>query len=172
MKRPSSGAAQSQVRLYGLIDPGWLFIVIGLAVLASGLLLPSWREKLELRSQLTHADLVESQMKNRMMKSTSMLDDLSQGDDSVISRVSMSDRNMLQPGDEPVIRDLEAPSEVLQWLDASIHQQETRGAAVVASMVPRSQLEQLATGPWRLWFLGAGAMCLCLGLVLGPSRQK
>ncbi len=84
----------------------------------------------------------------------------------------MSDRNDLQPGDEPVMRDLEAPGEVLQWLDASIRQQEIRESKVVASMASRSPLERLATGPWRLWFLGSGAMCLCLGLVLGPSRQK
>ena len=175
MERPSpssSGSDARPVEVLGLIDPGWLFIVIGLAVLASGLLLPSWREKLELESQLDYSGLVESQMKNRMVKSTSMLDQLSHGDQSVIKRVSMSDRNVLQSGDEPVMRDLEAPSEVLQWLDASIRQREAHDATILASIASRSQLEQLATGPWRLWFLGGGAMCLCLGLVLGPSRQK
>ena len=175
MKTPSFFQSQSESGssdLMGWIDPGWLFIIIGLVVLASGLLLPSWREKLELESQLEHAAMVESQMKNRMVKSTSMLDQISHGDQSVIQRVTMSDRNVIQPGDEPVMRDLEAPSEVLQWLDASIRQHEAHGGTVLASIASQSKLERLATGPWRLWFLGGGAMCLCLGLVLGPSRQK
>ena len=100
-----------------------------------------------------------------------MMDRLQQGDSSVLKRVLMADRNQRAHG-EPVLRDLAAPSEVLQWLEASVQQAEELEPGVVVDMTARSPLEDLVTGPWRLWLLAGSAMLLCLGLVMEPSRSS
>ena len=150
------------------IDPGWLFVVVGIAILASGILLPAWRENQSLQRQLEQVKLAESQVQDRLARSTLMLDQL-RTDDSVARRISRADLNQLDPGDEPVLRDLSSPSDVLQWLDASAQQSEQLLEMENLNEAAFSQLEVMATGARRLWFLGAGAMCLCIGLALTPS---
>jgi len=152
-------------------DPGWLFIVAGLAILASGILLPVWRENQMLDRRLEQSRLAESQVQDRLTQSTMMLDQL-RGNQDVIRRIARADLNRLNPGDEPVMRDLASPTGVLQWLDASAVQAESAKNPLDDADMTQSRLELMATGPRRLWFLGAGVMCLCIGLVLSPSQSK
>ncbi|MEE2907216.1 MAG: hypothetical protein VX527_05215 [Planctomycetota bacterium] len=171
----SSHFLQDRIRAWSRparwVDPGWLFVLVGLAMLASGMLLPAWRENQSLQHQLEHARSAEARIQGRLARSTMMLDQL-HTDDEVARRVTRADLNLLDPGDEPILRDLSSPSDVLQWLDASAQQADDLGPLNLASMGPRSTLEIMATGTRRLWFLGAGAMCLCIGLVLGPSNSN
>ncbi|MCH2133696.1 MAG: hypothetical protein MK116_08090 [Phycisphaerales bacterium] len=154
------------------IDPGWLFVLVGLAVLVAGILVPAWRQNQGLQDQLSDARQAESRAVHRLDRTVSMLDQLTSGEGEVHRRVSMAERNEVQPGDELVLRDLGAPAEVLQWLDASVDQADQIHGGTVVSAQAISSLEAVATGPSRLWFLAAGAMCLCLGLVLGPSSTR
>ena len=140
-------------------------------MLASGMLLPAWRENQSLQLQLEQARSAESRIQGRLARSTMMLDQL-HTDHEVTSRVSRADLNLLAPGDEPILRDLASPSDVLQWLDASAQQAEDLRELDSAFVGPFTPLETLATGPRRLWFLGAGAMCLCIGLVLSPTGSS
>ena len=155
----------------GGFDPGWLFIIVGLVILSSGILLPAWRENQLLDHRLEQSRLAESRVQERLAHSTVMLDQL-RTDQDVVRRVARADLNVVAAGDEPVLRDLASPSDVLQWLDASAKQTDSGNLKTMEVHMAQSRLELLATGPRRLWFLGAGVMCLCMGLVMSPAASR
>lgn len=150
------------------MDPGWLFVVLGVIVLSAGILIPAIQENRLLEQQLDVARMAESRSQEHLARSTSLLDQMHR-DDETVMRIWNADLNRTPQGSKPVLRDLEAPSDVLQWLDASTSQSVMLSEASVEFQYRPSLLERMASGPRRLWFLGAGGMCLCVGLVMGPT---
>ena len=150
------------------MDPGWLFVVLGIIVLSAGILIPAIQENRLLGEQLRVARQMESRSQEHLTRSTALLDQMHR-DEETVRRIWNADLNRTPQGSEPVLRDLEAPSDVLQWLDASAGQSVALSRSSSSVEFKPSLLERMASGPRRLWFLGAGGMCLCIGLVMGPT---
>ncbi|MBG84285.1 MAG: hypothetical protein CMJ40_07055 [Phycisphaerae bacterium] len=153
------------------LDAGWLFVLLGMIVLSTGILIPAVQENRLLGQQLEIARIAESRSQAYLARSTALLDQMHR-DDETVARIWNADLNRTPHGSEPVLRDLEAPSDVLQWLDASAKQSMVLAEGSPDLEFQPSLLERMASGPRRLWFLGAGGMCLCVGLVMGPNAAR
>tara|TARA_B100001059_G_scaffold123229_2_gene123162 strand:+ start:2444 stop:2965 length:522 start_codon:yes stop_codon:yes gene_type:complete len=165
---PQTSKTRRSSPAFGAFDPGWLFVLLGMIVLSAGILIPAIQENRVLGEQLRLARQMESRSQQHLTRSTSLLDQMYR-DDATLRRIWNADLNRTPQGSEPVLRDLEAPSDVLQWLDASAGQSVLLSEASSEIELQPSLLERMASGPRRLWFLGAGGMCLCVGLVMGPT---
>ena len=142
--------------------------MLGMIVLSAGILIPAVQENRMLGHQLRMARIAESRSQEHLARSTALLDQMHR-DDETVARIWNADLNRTPQGSEPVLRDLEAPSDILQWLDASAGQSVNLSEASPDVEYQPSLLERMSSGPRRLWFLGAGGMCLCVGLVMGPT---
>lgn len=167
----ASRATQPLFRL----EPGWLFLLPGLALLGATVLIPAQDDLNEARWKRDRAVAIESNRLDRLDHYGSYLEALDRGEDSVVLSLAAAQLNMAPEGRQPVIA----------LSDAS-----RRDASVFPSLEPdppalppapdlsnRSRLARLATGARsRLWLIAGGALCVMLGLLppvtrAGSSRE-
>lgn len=145
-----------------LIDPGWLFLIAGLVLLAATLLIPAFESLDDTRWQRDRALAVEKHRLARLARYSDYLGALEREEPALILSLAASQLNQIPEGREAI---LEAP------LDA------TSSASVFAGLEPPmvrlperetrpSLLERLTTGdrtrPWLLW---AATVCLFIGVL-------
>lgn len=173
---PASLAAMAQARtveqaarLGPLLDPGWLFLLAGIALLSATVLLPAQQDLEDVRFYLRRAQTAEQHRLARMENYTRYLGDLQRGDEVTVRSLAAMQLNQAPQGTELLVPSGELPQ---------------RTASVFANLEPpplvlpekpvrdRSILEQWATdNRARLWLMAAGALCLLIGL-LPPSRPR
>ncbi|MCA9296745.1 MAG: hypothetical protein KC983_09505, partial [Phycisphaerales bacterium] len=150
------------------IDPGWLYVLSGLAICAACILLPNQKPIDELLNQQAAMETDRDFLVARLEAHARFLDRLEQGDPVLWRRLAASQLNILPTSDTPVLVNTASPPTVTDLIDASVPL--PQAASLVS--VSTSRLSAAATGPNRLLFLASGALCLFVGLVLGPDRPK
>ena len=111
---------------------------------------------------------MESRSQEHLTRSTALLDQMHR-DEETVRRIWNADLNRTPQGSEPVLRDLEALRMYSSgWMHPPVSPSRLSRSSSSVEFKP-SLLERMASGPRRLWFLGAGGMCLCIGLVMGPT---
>ena len=142
------------------LDPGWLFLLPGVVILATTVLMPAHDDLARARAHRDKALALETYRSQRLANHLSYLDALQRGDETVLLDLAASQLN-LAPANRQVII---APAgmtdaSVLNRLDATY-------AAPIVSMPPDSLLHRLTTNRHtRLWMIAGGAMCVLYALL-------
>jgi ABC-type sugar transport system permease subunit len=148
-----------------IFDPGWLFLVAGLVLVASAVLVPASYDLWVLRAQQQQLAAQEQENYNRLEAYERFNTSLRAGDEQLIRRLAAAQLNRIPKGEKALLLAGTANQTPLEWVDASVK-------PVVASVTPfpDSLLSRLTLGRKALWVAGAGVMCVFLGLLLSPLR--
>lgn len=149
------------------IDPGWLFLIAGLALLAATMLIPAFDDLDEVRWQRDRALAVEHHRIDRLDRHGEYLGALHREEPALLISLAASQLNQIPRGKTPVLEasvDAASSASVFDALEpAPVLLPERRRVG--------SLLEWLATGErTRPWLLGAAGMCLFIG-VLPRTRR-
>ena len=148
------------------IDPGWLFILAGVAICAAGVLIPAQTDLLELHRQRQELRKAERFAWARLQAYQEFRDELKREDPALIRRLAAAQLNVVPAGATAVLRSPSSAS-VTDWIDATVPV-DRRPPQVMRE----STLAGLANGPRRLWFLAAGVLAVFIGLVVDPSMSS
>jgi hypothetical protein len=163
---PIDAGASRDRRPLVSIDAGWLFLLAGLAILVSTMLIPAYDDLAEAEWQRDRAVAIERHRLDRLGRYGAYLDAVQRGEESVVLSLAAEQLNKVPVGWRPLGQ---VPDPAL------------RGASVFPPLEPPplrveprlrvdSLLSRLATGEQsRLWMLVAGSVCVLLG-VLPPAR--
>jgi hypothetical protein len=148
-------------------DAGWLFVIAGLGVLASTVLIPAIEDLEEARWQRDRAIAIERHRLDRLERYGAYLDAVMRGEESVVLALAAEQLNRVPAGSRPLI---------------PVADPARRSASVFPSLEPPplkvpprvktdSLLARLATGESsRLAMLVLGAMCVLIGVLPPASR--
>jgi len=150
------------------IDPGWFFVLSGLVICAACVLLPSREPIRELMQQRNRLAAERNYIVARLEAHARFMDRLDADDETLVRRLAASQLNVVPVSERPVLVNIASPAAVTDWIDASVAPPDT----ALPSLPRQSRLAAAATGPNRLLFLASGALCLFVGLILGPDRPK
>jgi hypothetical protein len=151
------------------LDPGWLFLFPGLALLGATVLIPAQDDLSEARWKRDRAAAIERNRLDRLDHYGAYLEALDRGEDSVVLSLAAAQLNMAPEGHQPVSA-LSDPSRS----DASVFPSLEPDPPVLPAppdRTHRSKLAMLATGSRsRLWLIAGGALCVMIGLLPGARR--
>jgi len=148
------------------IDPGWPFLLAGLALCAAAALLPNERELDEMRRRLEVVRLDEDAYRRRIVAYGALLDGVMDPTDLLVAELAAAQLNLIPEDHEPVMRPLRPSLPVADW---ALDGLPVPGTSELPPPAPPSLLEALVLGGSRLWVIGAGAMSVFLGLVLAAT---
>lgn len=149
------------------LDPGWPFVLAGLALLVAGILIPAQRELHELRGQQQVAEATEARVYARLEAYDRFLTDLRAGDPDLVRRLAIANLNMVPKGEQSLLLTPGLNQTVAQWIDESVPP-----VTLTPEPYPDTLLGRLAVGPNRLWMLAASVFLLFIGLLFGPDPVR
>lgn len=150
------------------IDAGWLFLLGGLTIMCSAVLIPAHDDLALTRYERDRARAIESWHAQRVENYAAYLDALRDGDETLVLSLAAMQLNMIPAGTTPLV--------------TSVRPQAT-SASVFPELEPSfrhpplpefydSRLRRAASeGRTRLWMIAGGAMLVLFGL-LPPSRGR
>lgn len=150
-----------------ILDPGWLFLLAGLALLAATVVLPAQEDTAQARFYVERAREAEQHRLERLRRYTDYLDALNRGDPGTVRSLAASQLNQAPEN----LTTLMPPPEV-----------STRSASVFPALEPpplerrERRVEYSRLQRWalddrtRLWLLAGGVLLVFIG-ILPPSRR-
>lgn len=153
-------------------DPGWLFLIAGLALIGSAVIIPASEALNEARYARDRALVTETHRVARLEKHRAYLSALDERQPALIAQLKAIQLNQYPEGMRPLGElDIDqglASASVFGMLEPAVPEM----PAQPSHRTERSRLAELATGdPSRLWLIAGGGVCLLLG-VLPPSRKR
>lgn len=149
------------------LDPGWLFILAGLAVCAAGVLLPAQADLRALEDQLALLQGEEARAYQRLAAHADFIDQVDRGEPGIIKRLAAAQLNLVPEGDKPVLLSGGEASPVTEWIDATVDLN-----LRPPPIDPASTLSRWANGQSRLWMFGGGIMAVFIGLLISPEGSR
>lgn len=154
--------APRPARFTPLLDPGWLFLVSGLALLIATVLIPAYDDLADARYRRDVALAVESRALERVRRHADYLESLRRGDERLALSLAAQHLSLIPEGrrvvpleGEPAARDLN-PFAALEPPPVSVPRRAR----------PDSILQRWTTDDRsRLWLLAGGSMCILMGLL-------
>lgn len=152
------------------LDPGWLFLIAGLAILAVTVLIPAQHDLDIALWQRERAAVIEKHRLERIDHYAQYLKGLESGDQSVALSLAATQLNM-SPVDLVPLNPRQEPAS----LSASIFPHLEPAPAVLPgkpTVTERSSLlaRWAINDHTRLWMLAAGVLCILLGLLPAGTR--
>lgn len=149
-----------------LFDPGWLFLVAGVVLMAFTLLIPAFDDVETARHNLRRMQAVEGHRLDRLTNYHRYLEALDRGDEALVLSLAA-----IQLNKAPVGRALLVPGGDIAKRSASVFGGlEPPPLVLPERLVQRSTLETWAMGDRsRLLLIGFAGLCLLIG-ILPPSR--
>ncbi len=148
------------------VDPGWLFVIAGLAFIVAGVLIPAQRELHDLEQKLAVHLAFEARTLKQIEAYESFLKEINkpQPDEALVRRLAASQLNRMPKDAVPLLESPTLNDTVPEWIEASVD-------VKIPTPVPNPDtiLSRLATGPKRIWVLAMGAFLVFVGLMLAPS---
>lgn len=165
--RRYGSAVKRLEQLLALLDPGWLFIIAGLAMCAAAIIVPAQTDLGQLRQQLGELEEEEAMLAARLRAHAGFLDDLHRGDSALVKRLAAAQLNVVPEGERPVLLVRSASASVADWIEATVREQ-----PLARPESSSSALGRLTEGPQRLWLLGGSVFSVFVGLLLSPSASR
>ena len=155
-------------RPFTIFNPGWLFILAGIGILASTVLVPAQRELADARWARDRALEAQAHREARLENYREYLSALEQKQPSLVMALAASQLNQIPADRSPI----EGMTEVSR-ADASVFAAlEPRPMKELAQRRVDSVLARITSnGTTRLWLIAGGIVCLMLGL-LPASRPR
>jgi hypothetical protein len=146
-----------------LIDPGWLFLLAGMGILAATVLIPAAEDLSAARFQRDRALLIEAHRIERLGRYEEYLSAIDNKDPSLILSLAESQLNQIPEGRAPIAG---ARGALGANSDVSVFPSlEPPPLALPTRRKTESTLERLTTNDHaRLWLIAAGAACVLIGL--------
>lgn len=145
------------------VDPGWIWIAVGLVTVFVATVVPAQRRLEQDRAELRRLQAAERRTYELLEAHDQFLSDLREGQPSLLRRLAAASLNRMPEGDEAWILSGSIDQNPIAWIDSTIP---------VESPPPpgrRSLLERLVGGRVGLWSTAFGVFCLFVGLVVGPG---
>jgi len=148
------------------VDPGWLFVIAGLAFIVAGVLIPAQRELHDLEQKLAVHRAFEKRTAKQIEAYEKFLLQINDPtpDEALVRRLAASQLNRMPKDAVPLLESPTLNDTVPEWIEASVD-------VKIPTPVPNPDtiLSRLATGPKRIWVLAMGAFLVFVGLMLAPS---
>lgn len=150
------------------LDPGWLFLVSGIALIASTVLIPAFDDLRQAEWNRDRARAAEQYRRERLTNYVSYLDAVRAENRTLVLSLAATQLNIAPTNKQPML-DTSQPGlpdvDLFSALEPSL-------AVVPAPATPRSLLQRWATGQrTRPWLLGAGGLLMLLGLLPASVRR-
>ena len=152
-------------RAWLLFDPGWMFVIAGLVLVAAAALVPATYDVWVMRTQLRHLDAQERENAARIEAYERFVKDLDAAEPQLVRRLAAAQLNLFPRGERPVTVAASARQTPVQWVDATVQPVQAK-----VTPFPDSLLSRLTLGRKALWIAGAGVMSIFLGLLSAPLR--
>ena len=156
------------------IDPGWLFVVAGLALCAVGLLVPAQRDLRTMRRQVTLLAQEWDRQARELEAHEIFLEQIQDREPDVIRRLAAAQLNLVPAGETPVLLASSRDAPVSEWISRTVSTGGSTPVDPTDTTTNISWLAQVTQGGGRLWILGAGIFAVFLGLLVdgGPTRTQ
>ncbi|PHQ81268.1 MAG: hypothetical protein COB69_04480 [Phycisphaera sp.] len=156
-----------------LPDPGWLFLIAGLAILGSAVLIPASEALVGARYARDRALVSETFRLDRIARYEAVIGELDERQPTLMAHLRAVQLNQYPEG----MRPLGEPTEDPALASASIFDKlEPPLPAMPDEPIHRTErsfLAKLATGqPSRLWMLAGGAVSVLIGVLPPVSRHR
>ena len=151
----------------GLFDPGWLFLLAGMAALAAAALIPAQDRLDEIRWQVARMEAVEASHQERLDRYQRYLEALEAEDPALARSLAASQLNLAPEDRVPLAPGVGLPSaSVFEGLEPGPTQVPVREVRV-------SRLHSLATGrKTRPWMLAGGMLAVAIGLMPRTEARR
>lgn len=150
-----------------LVEPAWLFLLAGLALVGATLLVSARSDRAEAAHQRDLAIAVERVHLDRLGRYDTMLAALERGDRSVFEAIALDQVGRVPRG-RAELRPVDQPGEVAIWQSL-----EPEPVARPAEPINDSALARLAGGDRsRLALLAVGAAAVLIGLLPSAARAS
>ncbi len=149
-----------------VLDPGWLFLVAGLAILGATVLIPAADDLAQARLLRDQALSLERHRQDRLDRYESFLGAITQEQPALVLALAASQLNQIPADRSPVPGLLPQPTP-----NASVFPALEPEPLVLPTPRPvNSLLHRLTTGERsRVWMIAGGVLCILLGL-LPPAK--
>jgi hypothetical protein len=151
------------------IDPGWLFLAAGLALLAATVLIPANDDLQQAELVLAKAKAQRAHSAERLANYSEFLDALNRGDEELVLQLAATHLNLAPAGRQPVlgVGAQNAPDGPIDTFAAL----EPAPPGEFVRVPPDSMLHRWSTGDRsRLWLLAGGSLLTLIGL-MPPGTQ-
>jgi hypothetical protein len=155
--------ASSRAALFRF-DPGWPFVIAGLALIVSAVLIPAQRELHDLEQKLAVHHAHEERAKAEILAYEQFNAEIEQGDERLLERLVRAQLNRMPKDERPLLLMPSANDTVPMWIESSVAVQIPE-----PTPYPDTLLSRIATGPRRLWVLATGAFLVFVGVMFAPS---
>ncbi|MSR18698.1 MAG: hypothetical protein EXS00_05965 [Phycisphaerales bacterium] len=149
------------------IDPGWCYLIAGLALLVCAAVVPEQAKVHRLREELAALKSVEASGYRRLQAYAEFADDVEAGEPALLRRLAASQLNLMPGGTTPVLMATSIDSTVTDWVEATLPESNFAYMPFADSLLARWVL-----GPSKLWLIALGAFCLFVGLMMGNGTTK
>ena len=152
-----------------LLDPGWLFLFAGAAMLVITVLIPAQDELAEAELARDRARLVERHAATRLENYTTYLDAVRRGEPQLALSLAATHLNLV-PASRSV---LPVPGEPPQRDISPFPALEPPPAPTLYRQKPDTILQKWTTDDTsRLWLLAGGSFCVLLGLLPATTQSN
>ncbi len=143
-------------------DPGWLFLLAGVALLFVTVLIPAQADLAEARWQRDRALAIEAQRKERLFKHERYLAALESREPAVVRALAASQLNLVPASRASLLRPIDPTID-----DASVFPSLEPAPITLPDLEQvDSRLARWARGEHsRLWLIAAGSMLVMIGLL-------
>lgn len=161
----TSEAGKPSVAAAALIDPGWLFVVAGLAIMGATLLIPAADDLAHAQYLRDAARSVETHREQRLKAYEEYYDALKTQDRSLVMSLAASQLNQIPADRSPIPGISDGTPRALT--NASVFPAlEPPPLQLQPKRQVDSLLRRLATGETtRLWLIAGGAACVLIGVL-------
>lgn len=141
-------------------------MLTGLLLVGIAVLVPAWREVERLQQRVATLEQRVEHAQQRQRTGREVLESLRAEDPVTYQRLVAWQWNLVPLGDEPIIRERHDTG-IVGWVEAK-----TPPPDPVPVTAPKSRLEKLTSPEARPWLLGAGGLCLLVGIVALPMPDR
>jgi hypothetical protein len=165
---PNTPAAPRRRPLIRL-DPGWLFLMAGLTIVAATILIPAAAELDEARWQRNKAMAIQRHREARLERYGQYLAAVQRGDDDIVLSLLATQLNM-SPADRVPLMPPDDPRRLSASPFPALEPDPMELPLRPLSLEHPSLLTRLTTNDRdRLWLLAGGALCILIGVLPSVS---
>jgi len=156
-----------------LPNPGWLFLIAGLAILGAAVLIPASEALDEARYARDRTLVSETFRLDRIARYEAVIGELDERQPTLMAHLRAVQLNQYPEGMRPLGEITEDPALASASIFDKLEPPLPEMPAEPMHRTERSYLARLATGqPSRLWMLAGGAVCVLIGVLPPVSRRR
>ena len=147
-------------------DPGWLFLIPGIALLMACVLIPAEHDLEGLRRNVVRMEAETAHADARLDAYGDFFDDLEAREPALVRRLAAGQLNLVEADATPLMVSTALVAPVSDWIERTVP---PKAELIEPEHMEPSTLTRWAMGRGRLWVIGAGTLAIFVGLLLDPT---